>query len=309
MAPPTDREKERYAQALDALARRFETLDHETIKRLVELLQETRRNISDLLAAGPDQMEQFRLTRLRGSIDRLIRDFEAALRPTLFNALNTADDIGALSVTEPLAAIGLSGNFNIIAPTLLNISADFSAELVRNIGDDMRRGINGALRMAALGQESPFGAMKRVTDVLGVKARDGVWGTFNRPEVVKGVAARAEAIVRTEMTRMHNLGHHSQGLALAQSVPGLKKRWLATGDRRTRRSHLAAHRRSARRPISADAAFRVGRAKLRFPGDPRGPAEETINCRCRVVIIHPDVGVISTPQDEAVDNEATRRAP
>ena len=47
----------------------------------------------------------------------------------------------------------------------------------------------------------------RVTSpsVLGIKSYDGVWGLRSRPDVVKGVAARAEAITRTELTRVFNL--------------------------------------------------------------------------------------------------------
>jgi hypothetical protein len=308
MAEPTTAEKRAYIDALENLSKRFDDLDHETVKRMVELLQQVRRNVGDLLVAGPSSLEQARLSQLRLNIDRIIRDFEVQYGRSLYNALNTADDIGALSVTEPLAALGLSGQFNTISPALLNISLDFSAELVKNIGDDMRREINRALRLAVLGQENPVLAMERVTNILGAKAEDGIWGTRNRPEVVRGVAARAEAIVRTEMTRMHNLGHDSQQRVLARNVPGLTKRWQATGDRRTRRSHLAAHRRTFNEPIPIDALFKVGNAKLRFPGDPRGPAKETIYCRCRVLTVHPEVGVIETPGDEAIEQETRERA-
>jgi hypothetical protein len=33
-------------------------------------------------------------------------------------------------------------------------------------------------------------------------------------------------------------------------------------------------------PIDVDEAYIVGGHSLMFPRDPRGPAEETINCRC-----------------------------
>jgi hypothetical protein len=31
-----------------------------------------------------------------------------------------------------------------------------------------------------------------------------------------------------------------------------------------------------------DEKFKVGDAELMFPGDPEGPADEVINCRCAV---------------------------
>jgi len=57
------------------------------------------------------------------------------------------------------------------------------------------------------------------------------------------------------------------------------KQWIATDDRRTRPTHDAADKQRTllRQP------FRVGSAELLFPGDPRGPAAEVINCRCTML--------------------------
>jgi len=301
MAAPTAAERAAYVKSLDDLSKRFDNLDHNTIKNLISLLQDVRRDMSDVLSSGPSDFETARLTQLRASVDNIVARFEAQLMPSLAQSLTDAHAIGAAEVLEPLAAAGVQ--FNMISPAVLNVASEFSAELVQNIGDDMRQSINGALRRAALGQESPFQAMRRVTDALGVKARDGVWGRRNRPEVVSGVAARSEAIVRTEITRIHNVGHDSQQRILADRVPGLRKRWQARGDSRTRRAHLGTHRRTFSEPILIKQKFRVGNAKLRFPADPRGPAEQTINCRCRVLTVHPEIGVVPTPADKLLDEE------
>ncbi|ADX31932.1 portal protein [Tsukamurella phage TPA2] len=58
----------------------------------------------------------------------------------------------------------------------------------------------------------------------------------------------------------------------------LDKTWIATLDRRTRRSHWAAD--GQRVPI--DSPFTVGGESLDYPGDPKGSARETKRCRCRV---------------------------
>lgn len=96
---------------------------------------------------------------------------------------------------------------------------------------------------------------------------------------------RAETVARTEATGAFN------GATLAanharQELFGivLEKVWVATIDSRTRKTHFAAD--GQRRAL--DAPFRVGKSNLRYPGDPRGRAEEVINCRCTTIELEPD---------------------
>lgn len=96
---------------------------------------------------------------------------------------------------------------------------------------------------------------------------------------------RAETVARTETA-----GALSQStLAAAEEhtrITGepLEQAWLATIGGRTRRTHLAAD--GQRRRIGEP--FNVGGHDLRYPGDPRGPAHEVINCRCALQVLAPD---------------------
>lgn len=56
----------------------------------------------------------------------------------------------------------------------------------------------------------------------------------------------------------------------------MTKTWVAEEDERTRPTH----RRADGQTVRATTAFRVGKARLQYPGDPSGPPEEVINCRC-----------------------------
>lgn len=296
--------KEQYADALLETSRRFDNLEDDTIKRLISLLQDTRKGIAVSLTDNPTDFEQFRLSSLRASVDDIITQFQSQLNTDLAGSLTGVSEIGLASVTEPLDVIGLNvSSFNVLSPQQVNVALDFSAELVQNITEDLRGKINTQLRLATLAEKSPFQAMKDVTDALGVKATDGVWGTRNRPEVVKGVAARAETIVRTEMTRINNLAIHTTQQQAANIIPGLLKRWIATADRKTRKTHLSTHRRTFNDPIPVDQPFRVGNSDLMFPGDPRGEAKETINCRCTEATIVPELGVSETPLDKQVEQQ------
>lgn len=95
---------------------------------------------------------------------------------------------------------------------------------------------------------------------------------------------RATTIARTEAVGAFNGA--TLRAAIAQQVllgVELEKAWVATIDGRTRKTHFAAD--GQRRPL--DGKFKVGRANLDRPGDPRGPAEETVNCRCTIIEVEP----------------------
>lgn len=86
---------------------------------------------------------------------------------------------------------------------------------------------------------------------------------------------RAETVARTEATGAYNGASHaaSEFRAELHGVE-LEKVWVATMDSRTRKTHFAAD--GQRRRMNE--RFKVGRANLRYPGDPAGPAGEIINC-------------------------------
>jgi hypothetical protein len=95
---------------------------------------------------------------------------------------------------------------------------------------------------------------------------------------------RREMIARTETIKASNAG----SIALFRDwgvVEG--KEWLATGDDRTRDSHLVAWANYSEGgspgPIPLEASFSIGGSSLMFPGDPRGAPSETVNCRCTVL--------------------------
>lgn len=104
---------------------------------------------------------------------------------------------------------------------------------------------------------------------------------------------RATTVARTESAGA--MSHATiEAAQLRNEVLGeeLEQTWIATLDSKTRKSHWAAD--GQRVPIGS--TFRVGRSQMRFPGDPRGPAEESLNCRCRVAVLAVDEA-LPTEQD------------
>jgi len=88
---------------------------------------------------------------------------------------------------------------------------------------------------------------------------------------------RSTVIARTEIIAATNYGSRqaAKGTGLE-----LTKRWISTFDGRARPTHEAAGLTPA---IGIDSLYSVGSARLMFPGDPEGPAEEVIQCRCTEV--------------------------
>jgi hypothetical protein len=248
----------------------------------------------------------FRLQQTTANIDRMIAQFEAQLNAKLSGSFTGAYQNGAASAIDPFRAAGISNVFFQPTTSQLNVIVNYSARLVRQITEQIRTGIDTQLRLAVLGGKSPLDAMKAVTDVLGVETGAGRWA--GRRPVVRGVAARAETIVRTEMGRAYNLATYSQQQEAADSIPGLTKSWVATADARTRKEHLEAHRQYADNPVDATEPFIVGGEELQYPGDPNGSAWNTIQCRCRSVTQHPAIGRVGTSLDGRIDSELQRRA-
>lgn len=94
---------------------------------------------------------------------------------------------------------------------------------------------------------------------------------------------RAVVVARTETIGALNAGRTDSFEAISQAIPELQfeQQWLATLDTRVRDTHRRAD--GQRRRMGQ--TFSVGQAELRFPGDPRGPAKEVIQCRCTTILV------------------------
>lgn len=95
---------------------------------------------------------------------------------------------------------------------------------------------------------------------------------------------RATVIARTETIGALNAGRSDAFSAVAEEMDeSMEKMWLATEDTRTRRTHREAD--GQRVPVGS--RFSVGMFELAFPGDPTGPPQEVIQCRCTMLLVEP----------------------
>lgn len=97
----------------------------------------------------------------------------------------------------------------------------------------------------------------------------------------RALQVRAETIARTEAMQALHIGQqeaYQQAINQGLVQPGeITRVWESSGDGRTRESHDEMHGQE----VGWDEDFTTPSGiRLAFPGDPAGPPEEIINCRC-----------------------------
>lgn len=98
-------------------------------------------------------------------------------------------------------------------------------------------------------------------------------------------AARAATVAATGATE-GAVYATVESLTARGLLPRVIRVWNTQDDERVRPTHGDADGQQQRMPNP----FEVGRALLRFPGDPLGPPEETVNCRCYLTYNPADAG-------------------
>lgn len=105
---------------------------------------------------------------------------------------------------------------------------------------------------------------------------------------------------RTALTAAQNAGRIDTMKRTAEKGVKVKKRWLATLDRRTRHSHqmLDGQEQDIDRPFMS--IF----GKIMYPGDPEAEPGDVWNCRCTLEYVYPDFEDLVDEKVERRDNES-----
>lgn len=94
---------------------------------------------------------------------------------------------------------------------------------------------------------------------------------------------RSVAIARTEVTSAFGASTRAAITGLPADVVAAVQ-WIATPGGRTRESHATADGQI----VAVSEPFIVGGHSMLYPGDPAGPADEVINCRCALAALTPE---------------------
>lgn len=141
-----------------------------------------------------------------------------------------------------------------------------------------------ANKLAGQVTDTTYGAIKDAI-TAGIGAGEGIDDIGARISHVFDVASssRADMIARTETVSAYNGATELYGRVLGADVVGGQE-WISTLDDRTRPDHADA---DGQRVAVGD-SFSVGGEDLAYPGDPDGPADEVVNCRCTTGLLTPD---------------------
>lgn len=260
----------RFDEMSGVYARELRRLSREAASRL-HRHQWTR----PLTAAGepadwviPDPDELINLAKAAGELDGKTRKLR--------------EQIAETSIGGTLAAYGLS--FNLRNPTINNVITQMGQHITR-IVEDQRRAI----------MESLHESWEQ-----GLSIREASRAMI-RSSIVES-RVRGDMIARTELTGATSGGSLAAVRLINDASPQetrLVKIWIATNDERTRDSHAeASDDYGPGSGIPATDPFIIGGAPLDHPGDPSGPPEEVINCRCTIGYEQGVGGVPTAPAAE-----------
>ena len=188
---------------------------------------------------------------------------EAAIDPSsaLMRAAQTLATLLILSVPsrygtelpEDMPGASVQDRAAVLAPQIAETAATHAREHLNTISERVRRS-----NPAATDDE-----------VIAVFKADTPW---------------QRAVARTTATRMAA----ETALDMVPNVDKLageahRAMWISRGDHKVRPSHRRLHGK-LRAPGKSFKMF-PGGGKLAFPGDPRAPLDETINCRCSIILV------------------------
>lgn len=263
-------------------AKRKALLDILTLEEKVQTLamQTYRKWLPDARAAAVPEVASFTLPPDALNIVTTQASWEVALDSTfmegmgkLLNAqiLGSLQEAGistlpaTLQPTEVTTPKPLNTNTIQNVPTLEEFRRDYLTDVrnrMVNTPDTVFRQIAESIRQGTEQGESVDELRDRVEHLLSIN-NTGTWTN------------RAATVARTESAGAYNAAI-LEAAKIQQNIQDkpLHQAWLSTIDKRTRRTHAAADGQR----VELGHKFSVGRAELRFPGDPRGPAAEVINC-------------------------------
>jgi hypothetical protein len=218
-----------------------------------------------------------------------------------------AEDISALSpsdvdrITALWEAFVVGTLLPFLATSMASASEETARALIGALGDraflneplDTQRYLAQAQnRLVGIGNELWFNARAAIAQGLAAGEQIPTIAARVR-EAARVTEPRARVIARTESHGARNTVNAAsvRRASAAFGVPGaFSRRWQAANDERTRETHRDADGQT----VALNEPFTVGRASLDFPGDPSGPPEETISCRCTTITLI-DVDALDLP--------------
>lgn len=227
----------------------------------------------DKLVQAVEDLVTAAIRRIAGALARVIRGSpnvgavhpvdDAAMILPLWATATTVTLVPAVQSVWTASAVALSEEFTAAGVSNSPLGPDQAAAYLEG----------AANRLVGIG--NIVWAQVRTQLAEGVNLGEGIPELAERVMEAAGVSEeRATVIARTEVISASNAASFAQAQTLQDST--MSKVWMATPDARTRHTHVVADGQT--QPLMSP--FEVGGFPLMFPGDPAGPPQEVISCRC-----------------------------
>ena len=237
-----------------------------TDQKTLALLREALVQINQQLTAQPSDWKLWQLTRIRDQLETVLIATGAQAGTAASMALGQAWQMGEDFVDKPLGVIGMNVEMRMASldAQVLSAMRTFSVDRMKNLTAEAAGKIAQQLGLVTIGGITPFEAIKKVEGILGEEA-----------------AARATAIVRTEVSRAFAVASNERLQQAAPLVPGLGKQWRRSGKIHSRWNHDIMDGQVA----EAGKSFKVpdpngGFDMMQCPHDPTAPVGQVIHCGC-----------------------------
>ena len=275
----------RYERAVDRMIRHRATLVRQHRRALFAELTRLRQQLIGELADRGSQsdFDVWMKQRLIMAVERTAQAMATSLRRSVTDGMMAAWQASEEGTAASLSYVGVQLPPIGIDPHQIIGAREAVGHMIVRVSADFRSRAVQVVEQAMYGNRTPWSIIQELGRLLALEpGRQGMGD----------IAYQAERIQRTEMMRTFNLADQMQTAELEKELPGLRKRWDATQDDRTRETHQEADQRYAvggnPGPIPVKQDFIVGGFPAAGPYDPRLPAKEVINCRCVRRLLHPD---------------------
>lgn len=222
------------------------------------------------------RQRQQTIARLRDAADQMDRDLGQAFD----QAMDAAVGATIQAVDDPLTAFGVNvAQYRPLLPTeqialIKSVAPSMIADVTTQVHQQVQSEL---LRFALGGAASRQQVLERIGNLTGPLGK----GDLKKGQVIPRAEVRARAIFRTEMNRVSNVTSTARLDDLAKRDTGFGKKWVHYYSPEPRPAHAALHGKVIY-PGKGE-KFELGGIKIDGPYDPALPAEDVINCRCKVV--------------------------
>ena len=243
------------------------------------MLEQARREIQGRVSATATEWSQFYLPRL---LDEL-NDASEQVRYEWLRRNNGFGDEAWNAGIRQFEASAASVNGYQMMPAIsrqtLETLKAYSADLIVEVADQMRRKITRQIQVGVLTGQPGAATQAKIAEVL------------PSPKGFGTVGVRAEAITRTEFGRIYNSGHDERFQQFATvreelGMPPPRKKWIHNPGIRQRPNHA----RLGGTLSDNEGWFTIPGSgeRCRYPHDPNLSASESVNCRCTTVTVFPE---------------------